>query len=128
MNGTKQKETQISRKQELYQEMIRDGLILIRNIQRSASWRHKAFGKTSYYEAELLHNLHHVLYEPEFTDHDIWFLNAQAREYLEKTGPKRVGNHIANKERIKELLGLVPQEKRAQIDWESFDRLGLKQA
>ncbi len=71
----------MSPKQEIYREFLRTTLPYIRNIQSQPFWR-RWRDRTVYEEAELIHNLWPHLFEPEFTDHDIWFLNSHAESYF----------------------------------------------
>ncbi len=41
-------------------------------------------------EAEFRHNLYVTILEPEFVDHDIWFLNDQARWFVSHADPRHV--------------------------------------
>lgn len=50
-------------------------------------------------------------------DHDIWFLNVQARTYCEQCDEIRSPLYRENVECIKELFGLVPEELKGKLDW-----------
>jgi len=77
----------MSRKQEIYSDMLWWALPYIRNVQ-TRSWLVRARDRSCYFEAELVHNLPNSLLEPEFGDHDIWFLNHQAKWFTEKCSPQ----------------------------------------
>ncbi|MEQ1964826.1 hypothetical protein ABLB69_17005 [Xenorhabdus khoisanae] len=49
--------------------------------------------------------------------HDIYFLNNQARYYLENANSKMCANYQFHKERIKMLFDLVPDEMKKQLQW-----------
>jgi len=71
-----------------------------------------------YVESEFLHNLYVSILEPDFVDHDIWFLNHQARWYLMNADAAYCPNLSANRESIRELFQLVPQDMRSQLEWD----------
>jgi hypothetical protein len=104
----------MSRKQAIYQELLRTGLASIRNVQTHSSWQ-KVFNKSCYYESELLHRLPFSILDPEFSDQDVWFLNNQARWYYENARGTVNYEHFAKL--ITELLGLVPITIRSQLKW-----------
>lgn len=56
-----------------------------------------------YFEAELIHNLTHTLLTSDFKDHDIWFLNNQAKYYFEKCNDDVSPNYNQQIEYIKWL-------------------------
>lgn len=105
----------MSPKQEIYGELLRSTLSYIRNYQSLPFWR-RWRSRTVYEEAELIHNLRHGLFEPDFTDHDIWFLNSQAESYYQhaRFSPLYV-QHVAL---IRELFALVPDSFRPQLRWQ----------
>lgn len=71
--------------------------------------------KTVYEEAELIHNIWPSLFDPEFSDHDIWFLNSQAEAYFRKARLSPLyTQHMAL---IRELFALVPDLYQAQLQW-----------
>jgi len=72
----------MSPKQEIYRDMLRVILPSLRNGQ-SQSWWRKIRNQSDRYDSELIHNLYNSLFEGDFTDHDIHFLNFQARWYYE---------------------------------------------
>jgi hypothetical protein len=70
------------------------------------------------FESELVHNLWVSVCEPEFVEHDIWFLNAQARWYCEKCNPKLSPLYDHHVNVIRELIALVPETLRPKLQWE----------
>lgn len=88
----------------------------IRNVQTN-SMLTKAFDKSCYEEAELVHNLHVSILEPEFIDHDIWFLNHQARSYMNRAEASKSPCFNAQRELIKELFSLVPDSMQSSLEW-----------
>jgi hypothetical protein len=105
----------MSRKQEIYRELLWRLLPHLRTVS-SLRWWQTARRVELHAEAELIHNLPISILEPKFVDHDIWFLNAQAKWYLENA-PKNSPNYEANRAAIKELFGLVPEEMKDKLRW-----------
>ncbi len=105
----------MSRKQEIYTEMLLFAIPLIRNIQTWPWYRRLPTGHLCYCEAELVHNLQYSILTPEFVEHDIHFLNYQARSYCKncKVSP----NYRWHIQRIQELFSLVPQELKPHLLW-----------
>lgn len=101
----------MSRKQEIYRELLGLSLPLIRNYQTLNFWA-KAFNKTCYYESELVHNLYVSILDEGFTDHDIYFLNQQAKWYLDNCSSNVSPNYEKIKDLIEELENLVPESLR----------------
>ena len=106
----------MSRKQEIYQRLIILGLSYIRNVQTQGRCR-RFFDISCYREAELIHNLSVSILEETFIEHDIHFLNFQARWYLETTNAKICQNYEINKNFIKELFQIVPEHLKHKLEW-----------
>lgn len=87
------------------------GISLWRRLLNPRLWKDQA----TYEEAELVHNLHPSLFEPEFVDHDIWFLNWQAKYYCEHA--KRSPFYLTHVGLIQELFALVPEPMRSRLKW-----------
>lgn len=108
--------SRVSRKQEIYQEMLRTGLSglrTVRSLRWWQSWRREAL----YHDAELLHHLYVSILEPDFTDHDVWFLNHQVRWYLVHVNPHWSPGYYVYHPLIVELFRLVPDSLRGRLDW-----------
>jgi hypothetical protein len=105
----------MSRKQEIYRDLLWRLLPYLRTVS-SLRWWQTGRRKELHYEAELIHNLPVSLLEPSFVDHDIGFLNAQAKWYLENAS-KNSPNYEANRAAIIELFSLVPEDLRAKLRW-----------
>lgn len=101
-------------KKEIYLEMIRDAVVQSRNASTLPMFQ-KAFNKSSYYELELVHNLFTSLDDEEFSDHDIYFLNNQAKWYLENCSDKFSPLYEENKKRIEALISMVPSIRRNEV-------------
>lgn len=106
----------MSRKQEIYGEILRLVLIQAR-CEALMPWWKKIFRKTLYHELELVHNLCDSMYESEFANHDIWFLNNQARYYCENTSEKISSFHCRNVKLISEMFELVPIDLHDKLKW-----------
>ena len=106
----------MSPKQEIYQEMLRHVLPGLRNGYAPRPWwisiRRSPW---YYYDAELVHNLWVSLFEEDFIDHDIWFLNVQAKWYYENA--KGTQNYRPLCELITELFSLVPTHFHNKLKW-----------
>ncbi|MEQ2025486.1 hypothetical protein [Xenorhabdus szentirmaii] len=100
----------------IYSDMLDRTLSHIRSIQTSSIHK-KAFDKTCYQEAEMLHDIVRSLYRPEVTEHDVFFLNSHARYYLEHANEKKYANYNAHKKSIKALFSLVPEHLRDKLEW-----------
>jgi RimJ/RimL family protein N-acetyltransferase len=74
-------------------------------------------------EAEFLHNLYVSILEPEFLDHDIWFLNHQARWFLTHADPKHAAYYYHHRGLIEELFTLVPERLRDKLVWSGPNEL-----
>jgi len=104
-------------KQVIYQEMLRWTLPHLRNISTWPWWR-RVRDRSAYYEAELIHNLPVSAFEPEFVEHDIWFLNVQARTYCGECSADLSCLYPEQVKRIRELFSLVPETMRNKLQWQ----------
>lgn len=104
------------KKNEIYVEMLGRALTYIRNVQSQDSIR-KAKDISCYYEAELVHNLLITIFDAEFEQHDIWFLNHQARYYYENCNTEISINYDKQVSFIKELFAMVPVELKNKLTW-----------
>ncbi len=68
-------------------------------------------------EPELIHNLSESLLEPNFVEHDIWFLNHQARVYHDQSSPSRSPNYRRQLDLIGELFTMVSEPLRTRLSW-----------
>jgi len=110
----------MSRKQEIYREFLQFGLPWLRGV-RSIRWWQTARRHALYVEAEFLHNLYVSILEPEFVNHDIWFLNHQARWFLTHADPRHVASYEHHEGLIRELFTLVPERLRSKLTWTGPD-------
>jgi hypothetical protein len=107
---------EMSPKQAVYQEMLRCTLPHLRNVSTRQWWR-RLRDRSTYHESELIHNLPVSMYEREFVEHDIWFLNFQARAYCQRCTPELSWLYPQQVARIQELFSLVPEHLRAKLQW-----------
>lgn len=105
-------------KQDIYLEILRISLPVIRNILS----KRIVIGKDRYeaYElSELIHNFHLLFLEEKFGEQDFWFLNNHARLFHERAST------IYNYEKIvgllKELFKIVPEELKNELEWRGPD-------
>lgn len=106
----------MSDKQEIYKIMLMRAIPHIRNVQSSSMFT-KALDKSCYQEAELVHNLYVSILIPEFIEHDIWFLNYQARRYYEQPKSVRSNYYEAQCSSITELFNLIPENMKGGLLW-----------
>ena len=101
---------------DIYIDMLSVALPYIRNLQTHGFLR-KMIDKSCYYEAELLHNIVGSLREPNFCNWDIYFLNNQAKYYIENADEKICPNYTSHKKNIKNLFNLVPDSRKKELSW-----------
>lgn len=104
-----------SRKQEIYREMLTSSVCYCRNVF-SGSLFSKAFDKSCFVELELVHNIPISILNPEFDEHDIWFLNHQAKGFVFNADESSTPNYSVYKSRIFELISLLNEKQLEQID------------
>lgn len=105
------------KKIEIYSEMLWWSLSHIRNVQ-THSFIRKGRNKSCGFEAELLHNVVGTLPTEEMTDNDIYFLNVQAKYYLDNASERICDNYNVHKENIKRLFEIVPEHLKDQLKWD----------
>jgi hypothetical protein len=104
----------IMKKNEIYLSMIKDAVVQSRNVS-TLPFLKKASDKSVYFDSELVHNLFSTLHEEEIVEHDIFFLNNQAKWYLENCSEEKSPLFLENKKRIEELLSLVPEDRKLEV-------------
>ncbi len=90
-----------SRKQEIYLTVFDLALPLIRDVQTWPPWKRLFFGNV-FAESELVHNLHPLIFIPEFKDRDIWWLETQAAIFRKARSRKPFG-------RSEDILRLIDE-------------------
>lgn len=105
------------KKNEIYVKMLSLALPYIRNVQ-SLSIKEKGNDISCYFEAELVHNLMHTLLTSDFLEHDLWFLNNQAKFYFERCSEDISPNYIQHIEYIKLLFSIVPTDLKVKLLWD----------
>ncbi len=96
--------------------MLWKALSYIRNIQ-TQTFIGKAFNKSCYHEAELLHNVVVSLTQEKMTEHDVFFLNNHARFYLENADKRECLNYFSHEDDIKKLFSIVPENLKEKLEW-----------
>lgn len=115
----------MSPKQQVFQDLFRMTLPSIRNTQTHGPW-HKAWDRSSYFYAELVHNLYVSMFEPEFVDHDLHFLNHQARSFFERATSRECAYYDAICARIGDLFALAPEDVRSRLTWSGPPRRSVE--
>ena len=104
-----------SRKQEIYRELLTDSISYCRNLA-SGSPISRAFNKSSLVELQFVHNIPVSILQPDFVEHDIWFLNHQAKQFVFKADESSTPNYSKYRRQIIELLSLLDEKQLAEID------------
>ena len=107
----------MSRKQDIYIELLQLGLPHIRNVS-SGSWWKRLRDRSAYHESELVHNLPSLLNDPDFGISDICFLNTQAFLYCKDCNPNLSPLYNHHVSLFRELFKLVPGQLRDELKWE----------
>src|SRR5262245_60646515 len=102
-------------KQEIYRELLSVCLPSVRNrlSSRLLLGRRR---REAYALSQLCHNLWVSILDPNFGNHDVWFLNYQARAYVESS--KGSLGYEAMIRLIRELFLLVPDGLRNELTWQ----------
>lgn len=106
----------LMKKNEIYVKMLSISLSYIRNVQ-SLGEKDKSQDVSCFFEAELVHNLMYSLLTVDFIEHDLWFLNNQAKYYFEKCSEDISPNYNQHVEYIKLLFKMVPERLQSKLQW-----------
>lgn len=106
-----------SRKQELYLRIFDMILPFLRNIQRQSALQRMKLG-AFYDEVELVHNLPRCLTVSEMTEYDVYWLNTQARMFVERGGNKAHGFYDDIVACLTELVAMVPPHLKHLMTWQ----------
>lgn len=104
----------MSRKQEIYTELLRHSLPMARNTL-SHRFIYGKKREEGFRICQLTHNLYVSILEEKFTEHDIWFLNASAREYV--SNAQECALYCVVVELLRQLFSEVPADMRDQLEW-----------
>ncbi len=116
----------MSRKQEIYKEILswtlpsaRNTLSRFREVRPFVllSLKSQRYLAAQYTVAEFTHNLYVSILDEEFTDHDIHFLNYQARIYYERGNEDFDASYYHFVSCIQQLFQQVPAERRGALKW-----------
>ncbi len=104
-----------SRKQFIYAEILDRLLPFTRNVQTWGVWRRVFLNL--YSELELVHNIGQLIIYSEFRIYDIYWLNAQANNYIYecKRNPIMHTSYNEISLLLEELISLVPAEFEAKL-------------
>lgn len=105
----------MSKKQEIYTELLRLCLPEVRN-SLSHSYVVGRNRKAAYELSQLTHDLYVSILEPNFIEHDFWFLNVHAKSFFEKA--KDTPNYLEIIGVLGELFREVPEHDRRKLEWE----------
>ncbi len=116
----------MSRKQEIYRQILAQALPFNRNelsqlcavdfLELLPPKRQSAL-RYQYQVAQFVHNLSATILVENFTQHDIHFLNYQARKFFENNDDQcRFYSLFAYY--IQELFKEVPEERRHELSWD----------
>lgn len=100
----------------VYLNMLKLALPYIRNIQTHRLFR-KATDRYCYYEAELVHHLTKSLLNNEIEEHDIHFLNNQAKYDTDNCNARISLNYDSQVNYIKCLFIMVPADLHGKLNW-----------
>ena len=106
----------MSRKQEIYSEILFWALPYIRNVQ-SQGWFRRACDRSCYFETQFVHRLPDLILEPEFSEQDVDFLNFHARYYFDHAKHGLCPNSPAHRPLVVELMHLVPERLKESLTW-----------
>ena len=116
----------MSRKQDIYKEIlfwalpsVRNALSRFRRISplMVLSPRVQRALRSEYEVAQFVHNIHVSITDEGFTDHDIWFLNHQARAFCEQNDAEGCILYSLFCYYIQELFKDVPEHLSDKLMW-----------
>jgi hypothetical protein len=103
-------------KQELFSALFQNAIVRIRAHAQRTWWR-RASSRLTEFESELIHNAMISLAEPAFVESDIWFLNHQARWYVETCNEHLSAIYAMQVDIVRKLFAQVPEDIRHQLTW-----------
>ena len=104
----------MTEKQIIYQEILRRTLPHIRNVS-TWSFLNRLKDKSVRHESQLIHNIWPSIFESEFTEHDIWFLNWEAPSYIKNCSEKISPLYKETVQELEKLKSIVPEEIQDQL-------------
>jgi hypothetical protein len=101
-----------SRKQEIYRDLL---WWVLPQLRMRPTFRDWFWGQRSRVQelAQLVHDLPVSILEPDFGEHDLWFLNVHAKSYFE-----RCPDDGLIRDKVVELFRLVPDRLRGNLKWQ----------
>lgn len=104
----------MSRKQEIYAELLRHSLPMARNaLSHRFIYGNKR--EEAFRICQLTHDLYVSILDDGFNEHDIWFLNVHAREYVSRAQECVLYQTVV--ELLRQLFSEVPTGMRNQLEW-----------
>jgi len=100
----------------MYLKILGVILPLFRNIHQQ-HWWHRIKAPSFFLDAELVHNLPECLVHAEFTKADIWWMNTQARLFVENGDESKCAFYGEFVKLITELFSLVPDNLQGELSW-----------
>lgn len=97
----------------LYAELLEPILPLLRNRETWPFWKRI---RPLHAETELIHNVYVTLGDPDFSAWDVWFLNHNARYYVEHGQDSLL--YQRQVEAIRRLFAAIPKELRSELTWD----------
>lgn len=113
----------MSKKQELYRDILRLVLPYARNVQTWGIFQ-RLFKINLYPELELVHNIPPLMINTDVTNNDIYWLNYQAFNYLLACRKYERPHQIEIMDDISQLLRLVPDMLIDDVNKLLIDELG----
>lgn len=106
----------MSQKQVVYQEILKRGLPFLRKVfsLESGDVELRDALRT---ELEFIHNIPVSILDPDFVEHDLWFLNHQAKTFFSSPFAKYSPNYNIYAALIRTLFEEVPSELRHRLSW-----------
>src|SRR5688572_10643514 len=104
----------MSRKQQIYAELLKQGLLAIRFYANNPLKQNPELCLRACAElSQLLHNVPGYVLEPQFTEFDLYFLNVEAETFWRRSNGEEAFLPL-----FKELAGLVPESMRSKLEWQ----------
>jgi hypothetical protein len=106
----------MSQKQIVYREILKRGLPYLRKVFSLQGGNVEAKEALSA-ELEFIHNIPISILDPDFIEHDLWFLNHQAKTFFSSPLAKYSPNYNVYVALIRTLFDEVPSEYRNRLSW-----------
>jgi hypothetical protein len=94
-------------KQQIYAEILRRGILFIRNLSADAAACHTI--------ADLLHNIPQYILDENFEDTDFYFLNVEVSSYVNYCRHLNISADPTLLSLAEELCEIVPEELKSKL-------------